>query len=342
MLKSILLYGTAAALAALGWWSRSSTPVEEVPSTYFEVPTSAKNCPDNPVELGAVCWLRNLDSAMVRAEKTGKPIFILFQEVPGCSNCTRFGASTLSHPLIVEAIEDLFVPLCIYNNKKGTDAAALSQFGEPSWNNPVVRIVTAKGDDLVPRMPDFRSQSEIVSGINTALQKTGQQVPEWLNLLQEEISARETGLDTATFSMYCFWSGEGTFGALPGVIETESGFQDGKEVVKVLFDPRHTSKADLQKATNPKGIQSCTHNGGFREDKEPKYYLSNTLWKYVPMTSLQACRANSRVGQGQSPDKVLSPRQKVLYQTIQGSSGKKRKSFIGTKDLTKAWSEAAK
>lgn len=342
MLKSILLYGTAATLAALGWWSRSSTPAQEVVPTHFEAPASAKNCPDNPVELGAVCWLRNLDSAMVRAEKTGKPIFILFQEVPGCSNCTRFGSSTLSHPLIVEAIEDLFVPLCIYNNKKGADAAALSQFGEPSWNNPVVRIVTAKGADLVPRMPDFRSQSEIVSGINTSLQKTGQQVPEWLHLLQEEIAAREMGLDTATFSMYCFWSGEGTFGALPGVIETESGFQDGKEVVKVLFDPRRTSKTDLEKTTNPKGIQSCAHNGGFREDKEPKYYLYNTPWKYVPMTSLQACRANSRVGQGQPPEVVLSPRQKALYETIQASSGKKRKSFIGAKDLAKAWNEAVK
>ena len=280
--------------------------------------------PKNPAELGAVHWSRNLDSALVMSEKSKKPVLILFQEVPGCSNCTRFGASTLSNPLIVEAIEDLFVPLCIYNNKKGKDAEALNRFDEPAWNNPVVRIVDNSGKDLTARMPDFRSQSEMVVGMKQALEKAGAPVPHYLQLLIDELSARDHGPDTATFSMYCFWSGEGTFGEIDGVIETAPGFQNGKEVVKVIYDAQKITQKELEQHALPKGIAACTKNDGFRKDKEPKYYLSGTNWKHVPMTTLQACRANSLVGQGQSPEPVLSPRQIAQYKVIQdGKTGKK-------------------
>lgn len=35
------------------------------------------------VELGAVEWNRDLDAAKKQSAETGKPIFVLFQEVPG-------------------------------------------------------------------------------------------------------------------------------------------------------------------------------------------------------------------------------------------------------------------
>jgi Thioredoxin-like len=299
--------------------------------------------PDNdgqPEELGLVHWLRDLDAGRAAAQKTGKPLLILFQEVPGCSNCTRYGNSTLSHPLIVEAIETYFVPVCIYNNQGGNDAAALKTFKEPSWNNPVVRIVRADFEDLAPRISNFNSPAQLVRGIQYALQTTGNIIPQYLELLQEELLAREAGLETATFSMYCFWSGEGTIGSIPGVIETEPGFQDGKEVVKVQFDPHIVKKADLEVLTQPKGIQACARNSGFSSDREPKYYLAQTDYKYIPMTSLQACRANSLVGKGQSPNEILSPRQLFLLENIRQNPKRKLKNAIGCKDLKKAWAEA--
>jgi hypothetical protein len=36
-----------------------------------------------PVELGTVEWLRDLDSAVAISKKDQKPIAVLFQEVPG-------------------------------------------------------------------------------------------------------------------------------------------------------------------------------------------------------------------------------------------------------------------
>lgn len=36
-----------------------------------------------PVELGAVDWSRDFDAAVGDARKSGKPLLVLFQEVPG-------------------------------------------------------------------------------------------------------------------------------------------------------------------------------------------------------------------------------------------------------------------
>lgn len=329
----ILLPAACLALAFVSPWNNEKTTLAET----VPVTESYSDNSGNPVELGAIHWSRDLDSALAVSKTVQKPVLILFQEVPGCSNCTRFGSTVLTHPLIVEAVESLFVPVCIYNNKKGKDAAALERFDEPSWNNPVVRIVDHSGKDLTARMPDFRSQSEMATGMQQSLEKSGIEVPAYLKLLVDELAARDNGLDTSTFSMYCFWSGEGTFGAIDGVIETEPGFQDGKEVVKVIYDPRKTSKTALGELTQPKGITSCSKNSGFRADQEPKYYLAGTYWKSVPMTTLQACRANSLVGQGKSPESVLSPRQITMGSD---NSGKNKPSAIGQKDIAKAWATA--
>jgi hypothetical protein len=36
-----------------------------------------------PPEQGSVNWLRDYDAAISRSASTGKPLFVLFQEVPG-------------------------------------------------------------------------------------------------------------------------------------------------------------------------------------------------------------------------------------------------------------------
>ena len=35
------------------------------------------------IELGKVKWGRDLDAALAKSKKTGRPVLILFQEVPG-------------------------------------------------------------------------------------------------------------------------------------------------------------------------------------------------------------------------------------------------------------------
>ncbi|MBV6443481.1 MAG: hypothetical protein EPGJADBJ_05237 [Saprospiraceae bacterium] len=340
MIKMLSVAAIAALTAGAIFFPENKTQQTAALPPNTQIPEST-NPQSQPEELGKVNWLRDLATGKTEAEKSGKPILILFQEVPGCSNCTRYGNSTLSHPLIAEAIETYFVPVCIYNNKGGKDAEALKIFGEPAWNNPVVRIVRADYKDVVLRMANFNSSYQLVAGMRNALDLTGAVVPRYLELLEEELLAREAGLETATFSMYCFWSGEGTFGEIPGVVETEPGFQDGKEVVKVQFNPAVVSKSELEKKTTPKGIAACSKNEGFRSDREPKYYLAQTDYKYLPITTLQACRANSLVGKSLSPDELLSPRQLALLKTIRENPKKQWKNMIGRKDLAKAWEEGS-
>ena len=64
----------------------------------------------NPVELGNVHWLRSYDDAQLKSKTEGKPILILFQEIPGCQTCRSYGSDVLTHPLLVEAIETYFIP----------------------------------------------------------------------------------------------------------------------------------------------------------------------------------------------------------------------------------------
>jgi hypothetical protein len=290
--------------------------------------------PKNPKELGDVHWLRDLEAGRARAHAERKPMLILFQEVPGCSNCTRYGSVTLSHPLIVEAIETYFVPVCIYNNEKGKDAEALQLFQEPAWNNPVVRIVNAENKDLTNRMANFRSQGQVVAGMVSVLKQQKTPIPEWLSLLNTEMEANEAGTQTATFSMHCFWVGEAECSTLPGVIATKAGFQDGKEVVQVQYDPTVTNEAQLARSTR---FTPCQKNSGFKMDREPKYYLSRTTWRFVPMTPLQATRANALAGKQADVREVLSPRQIALHDQILANSSKKWKNQLECTDFTAAW-----
>ena len=129
-------------------------------------------------------WYRDYDKALVVAAKEDKVVLLLFQEVPGCSTCRNYGHNVLSHPLMVEAIESLFVPLAIFNNKEGKDKKILDQYGEPSWNNPVVRIVDEQGKDVVKRIGNDYSALTLCKRMIRALLKNKKEVPEYLTLLK--------------------------------------------------------------------------------------------------------------------------------------------------------------
>jgi hypothetical protein len=317
---------------------------------------------DQPEELGHVRWLRNMDEARQQASKSGKPILILFQEVPGCITCRNYGNNILRHPLIVEAIETSFVPLAIYNNKQGEDAKVLRFFNEPAWNNPVVRIVNAEKQDIVPRLGNDYSAYGLVNTMLLALNNANRVAPEYLRLLGEELQAKAAGTETATLAMYCFWTGEKELGKLPGVVSTEAGFMDGKEVVRVKYSPTVLSydvllqeakksncasyvfsenNTQQETAKRVVGKSSVSSGSTFRPDKEVKYYLSHTHWRFVPMTELQAARANSLVGQSKSPAELLSPRQIELASFIRKNEKKGWENAVG-KDITLAWENAGK
>mmetsp|Transcript_28630 Transcript_28630/g.31797 ORF Transcript_28630/g.31797 Transcript_28630/m.31797 type:complete len:133 (+) Transcript_28630:74-472(+) len=125
-------------------------------------------------ELGTVTWhkAKEFDDVKSEAERTGKPIFMLFQEIPGCSTCTSFGKNILSNDKIVKSIENDFIPIVVQNNKLiGSNHKLLKKYKEPSWNNPVVRFLDSNGKDIIDRKGGVYGASEMATRMQEALKK---------------------------------------------------------------------------------------------------------------------------------------------------------------------------
>lgn len=309
-------------------------------SFFFACSLKAQN-KTNPAnqdkELGKVSWYRDYETATKIAKKEKKAVLILFQEVPGCATCRNYGHNVLSHPLMVEAIENLFVPLAIYNNKGGKDKQILKKYNEPSWNNPVVRIVNAQGVNLIDRLANDYSAVALHKAMKNVLEKTNTPIPTYFNLLGAELITSKSGKIAETyFKMHCFWTGEKQLGKLNGVLSTKSGFINGSEVVKVTYDKDIISESKLSNYANKNNCQPIKNKGNYKlSAKDLNYYLQHSNYKYLPLTELQKTKINSALGNNKSATKYLSPKQKVWLS--QFSSEKTKHKILFDKNFTTAW-----
>lgn len=289
--------------------------------------SNAQSSSSQPKELGKVTWLRDYDKAVALAKKEQKDIFILFQEVPGCSTCRNYGQNVLSNPLMVEAIENSFIPLAIYNNKGGKDKVILDKYNEPSWNNPVVRIINAKGKNVVNRVSGDYSAKTLQKRMVEALKSYGKTIPDYLKLLGQELSATGKSKDKY-FKMYCFWTGEKQLAKVDGVLSTQSGFMNG-EVVKVTYNPAVVDEAALDSYAKLNSFKPVDESKTYRPaSSDIHYYLRHTDYKYVPLTELQQTKINSAIGSGKRGDKFLSPKQLQWLSNITAGKIKKEKNLL--------------
>ena len=236
--------------------------------------------PDNPVEIGLVHWQRDFPGALTTSGRTGKPILLLFQEVPGCIGCRTFGQEVLSHPLLVEAIEDNFIPVLVYNNRTGgMDQELLERFAEPSWNFQVMRFLDQRGEDIIPRKDQVWTVAETAERMISTLEASSRPAQLYLrNLALEEDSEN---LRLQAFSMFCFWTGEYALGGLEGVVATEAGYYRGREVTLVKYhrgrldrDQLIRQAAEHQCATtvyHPPGEEFDPHGLASEEWREGEY-----------------------------------------------------------------------
>ena len=259
-------------------------------------------------ELGDVAWLRDLDAGLAVAAEQRKPVLLLFQEVPGCSTCVRFGQDVLTHPLMVELIADRFVPVAIFNNRPGADAEILRRFDEPSWNNPVVRFLGPDGAELLPKLADRYDAPALHQKIVAVLELLGGDVPGYFRLLGRDLLI-ENGLSkSATYTTPCFWSGETSLAQHPAVITTDAGWIDGEEVVEVHFDPRAAARSDLDAYAREEGF-SAIESGRFALDGEPQFYLRKNAARHLPLTPAQRTRINLAIPYRAPLADFLSPQQ---------------------------------
>jgi hypothetical protein len=233
----------------------------------------------NPEEVGKVKWGRDYDATLAAAKSTGKPVFLLFQEVPGCAGCKQFGRDVLGDPTVVKMIEENFVSLLVHNNNPGKDAEVLARFNEPAWNYQVVRFLDAGGNDLIPRKDRVWEAPELKQRMKLALEK------------------KSAGIRRVAIAQYCFWTGEMTLGGMDGVIRTEAGFLDGNEVTLVDYDPAQIPLADLTAKAKSAGVATRVYTSfdGYQKapDSDQKRQLQGTKFAKLKLTPEQATKVNA-------------------------------------------------
>lgn len=267
-------------------------------------------------ELGIIRWQRGFDAAKAQAAREGKPLLVLFDEVPGCATVRGYGSRVLSHPLIRDAIEDHFVNVVVYNNTSGDDRRVLNHFNEPTWNNPAMRIMDPDERLLAPRLYGDYSVRATAKTLMTALQSASRPVPEYLKLLALDAESK-----VATYSMYCFWSGEAALGGVDGVVETEAGFGSG-EVVRVRYDSTQTDVEALDRVAAQAKARRVSSERFRASPKDTKYQIRHSLLRFVPMTETQASRINAALGTRRDPLRYLSSGQRRIYRAVELSRGK--------------------
>jgi hypothetical protein len=251
-----------------------------------------------PPELGAVRWGRDYPAALEESARTGRPLLVLFTEVPGCSTVNGYAQSVLSDPLVVDASE-LFVRVAIFNNLDGADRTVLDRWREPAWNNPVLRIIDGRERELVARVTHDSGAEGLLAAMAKAL---GQKAPAWL-----QAAASDEGAVRATFAMGCFWEGEAALGALPEVRSTHPGYASGREVVQLTADsPQALERIAAQARTRGYAAVDGTVRISERDDK---YHLQGTRFEKLNLRPGQKMRINSAVASGGDPLQWLSPSQ---------------------------------
>ena len=145
-----------------------------------------------PDEVGSVSWSRDYHGALEKSEKTGRPIFLLFQEVPGCIGCKTFGRTVLSDPQLVEVIETDFIPVLVFNNRShGIDAELLKKFKEPSWNYQVIRFIDSSENDIIPRKDGVWDRTGVASRMISVLETLDRSVPRYLRTITIDTSTNQ-------------------------------------------------------------------------------------------------------------------------------------------------------
>lgn len=233
----------------------------------------------------------------------------------------------------MKAIEEVFVPVVVFNNRPGKDAEILKRYGEPSWNFQVVRYLDGAGKDIVPRKDRVWTAAATAVQMVSVLEKLGKVVPAGLKALSDEgKEAAVTVEREAVFAMACYWEGEARLGRIDGVLATEVGWLEGKEAVKVKYDAKRVWLRRLVKAAEEMKCASAiwvndekevalaeeiaTHSvaAGFEgfsraADGEQKYYLQRSGYAGLEMSEAQRVKVNAALRFKADPQVFLTREQ---------------------------------
>ncbi|MDX1389383.1 MAG: VPGUxxT family thioredoxin-like (seleno)protein, type 2, partial [Acidobacteriota bacterium] len=276
----------------------------------------------NPIEVGTVAWGRDFEAAVRDSERTGKPVFAFFQEVPGCAGCRKFGSEVMSDSTLTQAIENEFIPVLIYNNRPGKDADLLRRYGEPAWNYQVIRFLDENGRDLIPRKDRVWTLAALSTRMIEALEAAGRTVPRYLEAVALESDTARHG--QVAFAQHCFWTGEAELGGIEGVISTEAGWVEGREVTLVRFDRGQVSVESLTRAARAAGLADRVYradelDGAYRlaSDSDQKRQIRGSVFDDIALSPMQRTKVNAfAVGDLERALEWLTPEQREQFDRL--------------------------
>lgn len=225
--------------------------------SFFLGPKGIKDCiiPKNTRdEWGRVKFLfdgNSFEQAKELCKQTQKPVLILFHD--GCKEAIEFGQQTLSHPLIVEAIETHFLPVVINSNAASgsLEESKVAARYCSHRSSTMVRVVNEKGKDIVVQIEDDRCNIPNLCAIMIkALERKEIKVPTYLKLLRKESQAlnpKGKGHTTAPLEVVLATKSvaraELDYADVEGVIATVLGRIGSFDVIKITYDGTGTAQS---------------------------------------------------------------------------------------------------
>ena len=300
--------------------------------------------------LGRVRWIEDFDKALVMSREHALPLLVFAQEKDSSEEAAKREDTVLRHPLIVEMVEILFVPVAVRADSSER-RVFLERLGEVTGDETVIMIRDSREEDLVPRLSWDGSAGTLLETVISAYRRTEKPVPRYVKILHGEHSSHEKH-ESAMFPVHCFWAGEVELGPEEGVLHTLPGRTEDGEAIEVVFDASVTSYGQLLEKTRAFGLSESAYwknarqrdtaervfgeenvkkAGRFNTDTRPKYYLSRTNYKYVPMTDRQAILVNSDLFFENDPARHLSGRQLQIFEYIDENSNRSWKKLVNRK-----------
>jgi hypothetical protein len=292
--------------------------------------------------------------ALEESRDTDKPVVLLFQAMHGAPDAIAMGKSVLSHPLLIEAAESLFITVIVdIAGTSSDDAQLLARYHENGHHGTVIRIVNCKGHDLAIKLEGSRcSVANIARAMRGVLDRKGLKVPKYLKLLEAECNApadvysKALTASTVIFKTKQSAKAEIDFAELKGVVAVECGKLSRSSAVRVTYNPDvidckaifllADSVMSIESVhwTNVRQMETLRNEFGnldapplldelgstsFSRGKDPKHFLRTSLLRYVPLTSLQALRANLAISKNEHElvDELLSPRQLAILEAVE-------------------------
>ncbi len=316
----------------------------------------------NPVDknskLGRVHWLESYSEALERAETENKPILVF---IYNSSNYLVPDNSALIHPLTVEAIESLFVPVA-FSEQKGNLSKRLEMVDLQTVFDSVILITDTQGNELTQKLYNSQAVAPVTEILTSSLYNAGYPIPEYLQVIHSESGAKGK-TETAVITQHCFWSGEVELGVHDAVVFTEPGYIDEFEAIRIVFDNSKVSYKNLLETVKSLGLLNRAYPLNDKQYNEAveileksnvryvnqleyipasnrkhyKFYLGKTVYRFVPMTSRQALLVNNALFFETDPDVFLSPRQIEMYKFIKGTQRLRWENHIDSSDFTQSW-----